>query len=50
MYDGIGYFTVLTGSNILNIVLYRESDVHTQVTTNYFRTPHKLTAMFARFY
>lgn len=30
MYDGIVYFIVLTGSNILNIVLYRESDVHTQ--------------------
>ncbi|KAG2139321.1 hypothetical protein DEU56DRAFT_326532 [Suillus clintonianus] len=30
MYDGIGYFIVLTGSNILNITLYRESDVQTQ--------------------
>jgi hypothetical protein len=30
MYDGIGYFVVLTGSNVLNIVLYRESDVQTQ--------------------
>lgn len=30
MYDGIGYLVVLTGSNILNIVMYRESDVQTQ--------------------
>lgn len=30
MYDGIGYLIVLTGSNILNIVLYHESDVQTQ--------------------
>ncbi|KAG2139320.1 hypothetical protein DEU56DRAFT_980336 [Suillus clintonianus] len=30
MYDGIGYFVVLTGSNILNVVLYRESDVQAQ--------------------
>jgi hypothetical protein len=30
MYDGIGYLVVLTGSNILNIVLYRESNVQTQ--------------------
>ncbi|KAG2091832.1 uncharacterized protein F5147DRAFT_722960 [Suillus discolor] len=30
MYDGIGYLVVLTGSNVLNIVLYRESDVQTQ--------------------
>lgn len=30
MYDGIGYLVVLTGSNVLNIVLYRESDIQTQ--------------------
>lgn len=30
IYDGIGYLIVLTGSNILNIVLYHESDVQTQ--------------------
>ncbi|KIM85705.1 hypothetical protein PILCRDRAFT_342042 [Piloderma croceum F 1598] len=25
-YDGLGYFVVLTGSNIINIILYRTSD------------------------
>lgn len=30
IYDGIGYFVVLTGSNILNIVLYHTSDIQTQ--------------------
>ncbi|KIK35273.1 hypothetical protein CY34DRAFT_783215 [Suillus luteus UH-Slu-Lm8-n1] len=31
IYDGIGYFVVLTGSNIFNIVLYHTSDIQTQV-------------------
>lgn len=30
IYDGIGYFVVLTGSNILNIILYHTSDIKTQ--------------------
>lgn len=30
IYDGIGYFVVLTGSNIFNIVLYHTSDIETQ--------------------
>ncbi|KAG1793509.1 uncharacterized protein HD556DRAFT_510119 [Suillus plorans] len=30
IYDGIGYFVVLTGSNILNIILYHTSDIQTQ--------------------
>lgn len=30
IYDGIGYFVVLTGSNILNIVLYHTSNIQTQ--------------------
>lgn len=30
IYDGIGYFVVLTGSNIFNIVLYHTSDIQTQ--------------------
>ncbi|KAG1859613.1 hypothetical protein DFJ58DRAFT_726319 [Suillus subalutaceus] len=30
IYDGIGYFIVLTGSNILNIVLYHTSNIQTQ--------------------
>ncbi|KAG1767320.1 hypothetical protein EV702DRAFT_756505 [Suillus placidus] len=32
IFDGIGYLVVLTGSNILNIVLYRASDVQTQAS------------------
>ncbi|KAG2151250.1 uncharacterized protein EDB93DRAFT_308172 [Suillus bovinus] len=50
MYDGIGYVVVLTGSNILNIVLYRESNVQTQVIISNFRTPWRLTAISVRFY
>ncbi|KAG2139323.1 hypothetical protein DEU56DRAFT_326765 [Suillus clintonianus] len=30
IYDGIGYFVVLTGSNIFNIILYHTSDIQTQ--------------------
>ncbi|KAG0693751.1 hypothetical protein DFH29DRAFT_376601 [Suillus ampliporus] len=30
IYDGIGYFVVLTGSNIFNIILYHTSDIETQ--------------------
>lgn len=30
IYDGIGYFIVLTGSNVLNIVLYHTSNIQTQ--------------------
>lgn len=30
IYDGIGYFVVLTGSNIFNIVLYHTSNIQTQ--------------------
>ncbi|KZT70439.1 hypothetical protein DAEQUDRAFT_810617 [Daedalea quercina L-15889] len=30
LYDGLGYFVVLTGSNILNVVVYRTSDTRTQ--------------------
>ncbi|KAG1737429.1 hypothetical protein EDB19DRAFT_1986525 [Suillus lakei] len=30
IYDGIGYFVVLTGSNIFNIILYHTSDTETQ--------------------
>lgn len=30
IYDGIGYFIVLTGSNIFNIILYHTSDIQTQ--------------------
>ncbi|TFY56465.1 hypothetical protein EVJ58_g7626 [Rhodofomes roseus] len=29
-YDGLGYFAVLTGANVLNLVLYRTSDLMTQ--------------------
>ncbi|KAG2151248.1 uncharacterized protein EDB93DRAFT_1336732 [Suillus bovinus] len=30
IYDGIGHFVVLTGSNVFNIVLYHTSDIQTQ--------------------
>ncbi|KAH9926801.1 uncharacterized protein B0H18DRAFT_1104363 [Fomitopsis serialis] len=30
LYDGLGYFVVLTAANILNLVLYRTSDILTQ--------------------
>ncbi|KAG0699968.1 hypothetical protein DFH29DRAFT_654488 [Suillus ampliporus] len=30
IYDGIGYFVVLSGSNVLNLVLYHTTDVDTQ--------------------
>lgn len=30
LYDGLGYFVALTASNILNLILYRASDVNIQ--------------------
>lgn len=30
IYDGIGYFVVLTASNVLNLILYHTTDVSTQ--------------------
>ncbi|KAG2141378.1 uncharacterized protein EDB93DRAFT_630215 [Suillus bovinus] len=30
IYDGIGYFIVLTAANVLNLILYRTTDIRTQ--------------------